>query len=337
MHPMDEDGQDCASSSFESLSPMAQNPLRKLSGSRPNRGDLACRVSRRVITVMKILPGPLRMAYYRIYNKLLKICAGKVHIAGTYFGSDILCDLDDYIQNCIFYFGVWEPVISFVMEQFLEEGDVFIDVGANVGYDSFLASNRVGHSGKVVSIEASPKIYALLSKNISINQTANIRAVNIAASDTRKILTLYTADQFNIGETTTIEARGLRKDGVIQALPLAEILSIDEMSRVRLIKMDIEGAEVPVLNHLIDNLAKYPDDFSIIVEASVEENPQEWIQVFSRFQEAGFAAYALENDYAFDWYLFYRSHPSIKLLDALPNTQTDLLLTRTELPVALRS
>jgi hypothetical protein len=69
-----------------------------------------------------------------------------------------ICDLDDVIQRYIFYFGVWEPMISHVTEQMLHKGDVYVDVGANIGYCSLLASNCVGGSGRVVSIEASPTI-----------------------------------------------------------------------------------------------------------------------------------------------------------------------------------
>jgi hypothetical protein len=116
----------------------------------------------------------------------------------------------------------------------------------------------------------------------------------------------------NIGKTTTIEARGLHKECSVQALPIDEILSVYELNRVSLIKIDIEGAELPVLNHLIDNLSKYPDNISIIVEASVEDDPAEWARVYLRFQEAGFAAYEIENDYRFDWYLRYNNHSSVK-------------------------
>jgi Methyltransferase FkbM domain len=148
-------------------------------------------------------------------------------------------------------------------------------------------------------------------------------------------LVIYAGESGNIGKTTTIEARGLHKECSIQALPIDEILSVDELNRVRLIKIDIEGAELPVLNHLIDNLSKYPDTISIIVEASIEDNPGEWARAFSHFQEAGFVAYEIENQYVFEWYLRNRNHSAVKLIKNLPNGQTDISLTRTALPTAL--
>jgi len=298
--------------------------------------NFACYVSRHVIMAVKILPKQLRMPAFRVYNKLLKICTGKVHIARAYFGSLFVCDLDDIIQSYIFYFGVWEPMISHVTEQLLRKGDVYVDVGANIGYDSLLASNCVGGSGKVVSIEASPTIYSHLSNNIARNRPSNIRLVNVAVSDCRKTLVIYAGERSNIGKATTIEARGLRKECSVQAFPIDEILSVDELNRVSLIKIDIEGAELPVLSHLIDNLSKYPDNISIIVEASVPDDPGEWAHVFLRFQEAGFVSYEIENHYLFDWYLQYNNHSAVKLVKNLPNGQTDILFTRTALPATIR-
>ena len=54
----------------------------------------------------------------------------------------------------------------------LRPGDVFIDVGANIGYYTLLASQRVGASGKVFAIEANSGTYAKLLRNIiTIQQT----------------------------------------------------------------------------------------------------------------------------------------------------------------------
>jgi FkbM family methyltransferase len=251
-----------------------------------------------------------------VYNRLFNLCSWKIHTSRRYFGSCFVCDLDYFIQRFIFYFGIWEPMVSHVTVQLLREGDVYVDVGANIGYDSLLASKCVGSSGKVVSIEASPGIYSLLTNNIARNRASNIRLVNMAASDSRKTLVVYAGESSNIGKTTTIEARGFRKECSIQGLPIDEILSVGELKRVSLIKIDIEGAELPILNRLTDSLSKYPDTISIIVEASVQDNPEEWARVFSRFQEAGFVAYEIENQYDFDWYLRYRNHSSVKLMES---------------------
>jgi FkbM family methyltransferase len=287
---------------------------------------------------VKILPEPLGLLAFRAYNKILSSCSWKAYNAKTYFGSLFACDINQcQIQKHIFYFGIWEPMVSHVTEQLLHQGDVYVDVGANIGYDTLLASNCVGESGKVVSIEASPRIYSLLAENVARNRASNIRLVNRAASDSRKTLAVYDGGRGELGMTTTIEARGRGqlKECSVEALPIDEILSVNELSRVRLIKIDIEGAELPVLNHLVDTLSKYPDNCSLIVEASVQDDPPGWGRLFLRLQEAGFVAYEIENRYDIEWYIGYCNHSSVKLMKNLPNRQIDILFTRMALPATL--
>ena len=298
--------------------------------------NLISDVSRQIISLMKILPRPLDFLVFRVYAKVLRSCSSGPYYAKSYFGSVLACDLSIcLVQRAIFYFGIWEPMVSCVTEKLLREGDVFVDVGANIGYDTLLASHCVGGAGNVVSIEASPRIYSLLAGNVARNRASNIRLVNVAASDSRKTLAIYYGDKFALGQSTTIEARGQHKECNVEALPLDEILSVSELSRVRLVKIDIEGAELPVMTRLLDTLSLYPESFSIIVEASVHEDPREWGRVFARLRGAGFLAYEIENRYDIEWYFRYSNHSSVKLIKTLPNRQLDILFTRMVLPATL--
>jgi hypothetical protein len=82
-------------------------------------------------------------------------------IVSTAFGRQIAGDTRDIVQQHIYYFGVWEPNLTRWIVRRLAPGDVFIDVGANVGYYSLqrcsanllLASKLVGQSCSVVAIE----------------------------------------------------------------------------------------------------------------------------------------------------------------------------------------
>lgn len=87
----------------------------------------------------------------------------------TIDGASMEIALPDLIQSRIYFFGVWEPAISAFVRSRLEPGDSFIDVGANIGYYTVLASRRVGPSGSVYAVEASPKICSRLRRNVALN------------------------------------------------------------------------------------------------------------------------------------------------------------------------
>lgn len=282
---------------------------------------------RAIVGLIRMLPLRQAAFCFRAYNKLLKL-SGRGFVGRTYFGSRMHCDPNDLIQRMILHFGVWEPDVSRAIEQRLAPGDVFVDIGANVGYDALLAARKVGPEGRVVAIEASPSTFALLTRNLALNDAANVRAVQAAVSDRRGTLELYEPFAGNIGAMTTVAARGGRHVATVEALPLEEILRPDEIARLRLIKLDVEGAEPPILLRLIGELARYPKAMDIVVEASPADDAAAWQAVFDGLRAAGFRAFAIENSYELEWYLARRQPSPLAERFDVPQGQQDLLFTR---------
>jgi FkbM family methyltransferase len=267
---------------------------------------------------------------FRAYTRLLKLYGGPFR-AQTYFGSTMLCDPGELLQQLVLCFGVWEPNTSAVIEKLLVAGDICVDIGAHVGYDTLLASHCVGPQGAVIAIEASARTFELLSRNIRENAATNIRLVHKAVSDRPGVLDLYSGPPANIGRTTTVTSTNLTFEGKVDALPLDQILTVEERSRLRLIKMDIEGGEVPVMHRLLDSLDLYQRSLDVLVEVTPSG---EWIEIFKQMQSAGFSAYLIENSYDRDWYLKRRHQLTpLRMISTLPDTQSDILFTRGSAPV----
>ena len=175
-------------------------------------------------------------------------------VVTTRFGARMRVDSRDAIGRYIAYFGVWEPHLTALIEQTLEPGDVFVDVGANVGYFSLLASTLVGDAGAVVAIEAAPRTAAVLAENVRGHP--NVRVIEAAASDTSGRADLLcrrprhgTRDLGSrVGRTLAL--RGVEKVPVAAAT-LTEMLTADELERTRIVKIDVEGAETAVLRGLL--------------------------------------------------------------------------------------
>jgi FkbM family methyltransferase len=246
----------------------------------------------------------------------------------TYFGARIPCDTRDLVQRTILQFGIWEPEVSKVIEQTLRPGDVFVDVGANVGYHTLLGSHLVGSQGSVIALEALPATFALLERNLVLNAARNVRAVNVAVSGEPGEVSIYGYNAVNIGAASTLASRGGPAAATVKALPLTAILTAEERSRVKLIKMDIEGAEPDVLNEIFDNFHLFPPTMSIIVEATPSDGAGTWTSLFERFRSLGFRAYAVANFYDTASYLRWRRPTALTEIDRLSDVQQDLLWTR---------
>src|SRR5690606_19584442 len=77
----------------------------------------------------------------------------------------------------------------------LNDGDVAVDVGANVGILTLFMSKLVGRKGKVYAIEASRKNIEILKQNLHLNNIKNITTIECAVSDTSGILYLHSPEE----------------------------------------------------------------------------------------------------------------------------------------------
>jgi len=133
------------------------------------------------------------------------------------------------------------------------KGDVVIDVGAHVGKYSLPAAKLVGENGKVIAIEAHPENFKALQTNILLNGFKNIIALNIAAfnQDNKKLLLCGSRDsEFSLKSN-------LKENSVeVETRTIDSLLREIGVEKVDWVKIDVEGAEVEVLEGMREVLRK---------------------------------------------------------------------------------
>ncbi len=280
----------------------------------------------------KLPTGILKEYYCRINRKLAKY--------GLFANEAIRKTKDNFFMHVnktdgvswrIYYTGTHEPVIGLIIKKSLKSGDVFIDVGANIGYFSIMAANVVGENGKVISFEASPYICGLMEKNISLNSIKNIELRNVAVSKEVGIVNIYSQGKALLAQTSIFQSRGGKLQAKVPCAPLtAEVLGINP-ARIRLIKIDVEGAEELVIKG-IQSLIDHPEfNADFLLEVSPTEiscTPEELLQVFT---SKGYKIFEIPNDYKMRSY--FLPSMSTKLNQIMPdqiNKLTDILLSRRE-------
>ena len=229
--------------------------------------------------------------------------------ATTDDGIQVRCRLPDNIQMYVYLFGMWEPDLAAFLRRRLRPGDTFIDIGANIGCISALASRLVGPGGTVVAIEPSPAVIAALQETVIRNDLTNVRMVAAAVSDRDHELPLYAGPSYNIGATTTVAHSGLPEQGRVRAAPLSSLVTREELATARLVKIDVEGAEDRVLTGVLACVDALAADTELVVELS----PAWWsdpqlrpIDVLRPFLQRGFHVYLLPNDCSAWRYLWPR-------------------------------
>ncbi|MCH6161577.1 FkbM family methyltransferase [Streptomyces marispadix] len=221
--------------------------------------------------------------------------------ARTRFGARLLVDSEDLIQRHLYMFGVWEPHLTHWLQARLKPGDVFVDVGANIGYFSVLGSSLVGPNGTVVAVEASPAFHRRLVQHAYMNGCGNLRAIQAAASDRDETLRFVQASSRNAGATSTVPYTGpTESEFEVDAHPLTQLLSETELGRARVIKIDVEGAEGAAVRGLKPVLSQLRADVEVVVEVTPERMRalgDSVDELLATFQDRGFHTYQLDNDY----------------------------------------
>jgi FkbM family methyltransferase len=253
------------------------------------------------------------------------------YIARTSFGALMEGNSLDAVQGRIYYFGVWEPNLTAFIKERLSgtTGRIFVDVGANVGYFSLLAATLMP-AGKIVSIEAFPSIFTKLRKNIQLNHLNNVRAVPCAATEQECEIEMFHAGSTNEGATTTLPGVFSSEPIRVTGKPLSSILTADEVKVVRIIKMDVEGAEYSVIQGFKVLLDQLPFDAELVIEITPSSLGTEKMKaIFELFDASGYVAYELRNSYLDSYYLGARTIERPFRLKTLPDRQTDVVFSRT--------
>lgn len=158
-------------------------------------------------------------------------------------------NLSDTIQNQIF-FEIYDPHETQLLKCCLMEGNHFLDIGANIGYYSLIASQIVGQSGKVHAFEPISTNIAAFQQTIDRNQITNIALNQIAIGAANGVLTLFTSvDQpGSSGWASKVPSERRKKECNVPMTSLDTYLGEGNFGPIHLVKMDIEGAELDALD-----------------------------------------------------------------------------------------
>ncbi len=143
----------------------------------------------------------------------------------------------------------YEPELAY-LEKVLSPGKVFIDVGANFGVYTLVASKLVGTSGRVIAFEPTAQSFAILRQNIALNHFANVRAFQFALAQRRGKAWLYHGWD-PVGNSLGKDPLCGNEGEEVQTEALDKLLEEKGIDRVHAIKIDVEGAEELVLRGAI--------------------------------------------------------------------------------------
>ena len=235
--------------------------------------------------------------------------------------------LIDIIERNLLLTGTWDQIISRSLQVLLKSGDTFIDVGANIGYFTLLASSICGSNGTVIAVEPSRRALLKLLANLELNDPSNITVLSVAAGSDSELYKLGLSSGSNIGATNLRVSENPVCFERIAIMPLGGLLSTMDV-KPSLIKIDIEGWELHALYGLEDVITKsYPKILLELTDSFLQEEGQSAKMLIRFMNKLGYQCYELSMSSE----LIARAiHPD--LLN-IPLKQVEVLFAKADCPL----
>ncbi|MGQ0627760.1 MAG: FkbM family methyltransferase [Phycisphaerales bacterium] len=250
---------------------------------------------------------PVALAFGRLelpgWRRVLNRVAGWDHmtnapqrrVKGKLHGLYMDLDLSDWSDRWAYFLGrYYEAHTQRLFQLALREGDLFVDIGANIGMTTLCAAACVGDGGRVVSFEPNPRVYERLTGHIASNAlAARVETRNLGLSDQPGELELFVPT--HTGQASFAGADSA--DAVRHRVPVrvgdAELTALPD--RPTFIKIDVEGFEMHVLKGLSKTLeSRRPAVVTECVERLFRRAGTSTAEIFAFMARHGYLAHSVE-------------------------------------------
>jgi FkbM family methyltransferase len=180
-----------------------------------------------------------------------------------------------------------------VISALLRSDDVFVDVGANIGYTTLVGAQQVGPGGRVIAFEPSPRAFGSLQQNVRINRFVNVIAEQAACGEFTGEAAFHVSDASDEYNSFKADTYGMTNRVLrVPVVRLDDSLARHTLSRIRLVKIDVEGAEHQVLAGMQETLQRCPPEI-LCIEASARNMAAYGKRPSDLFADLGSIGYSL--------------------------------------------
>lgn len=217
---------------------------------------------------------PIRKGGYRLADLSLRL-GGELPpeiIAKTQDGRKLWVNPEDLGYRYLYFFGEYESAISHFVTRSVSEGDVCLDLGANLGWFTTLLQGIVGSTGFVHAFEPVPMTFDRLKRNILLNNNSqNVKANRIALGESVGEIEMIVDASEPDGHASVAFNKGDFSGSAVKAeLSTLDIyLKQNESREIAFLKADIEGSELPMLK---GGLRLFEQEHAPIMEIEMARN-----------------------------------------------------------------
>ena len=158
-------------------------------------------------------------------------------------------------EHLSYLLGTNEPYLQKAIRSYVIPGDTVFDIGANIGYVSLSLAKRVGPQGRVIAFEPIPQNVASFRNNIRINALRNVQLLEFAASDKTGTVIIRMAENPSTASLVWHRDNPNATELSVNTISIDDLVEGSNLSHPKFVKIDVEGAEGPVLQGMRRTLA----------------------------------------------------------------------------------
>lgn len=181
------------------------------------------------------------------------------HQLHQYLGGKIFLDIDESPMMRARIEGTYEPFKTRMIQRLLQPGMTYVDIGTNKGYFAVLAARLLHGTGQVLAFEPEPWNCRCVRHSIDANAYANIRLFELAVGDANKVASLHLGNKSGWHSILPNLPQCGRDTIEVQQRCLDSILDELEVTQVDVVKIDVEGVELRVLDGARETLTRNSD------------------------------------------------------------------------------
>lgn len=209
-------------------------------------------VTLRALTVrLRRIPGAV-LALEPVRRRYCAVPRSRV--VADFDGNLLEVRVDEHMGSHIFWYGSYSREVLDVLGRILRPGMTVLDVGSNIGEVAVFAAKRVAPGGRVLCFEPMPALARVLRGNLERNRSPAVEVIEAGVADRVGSAPFFApAERFHDGTMHaglgTIYGQAGRAEpaGSIPLTTLDTVAATAGLGAVHLIKVDVEGAELPAL------------------------------------------------------------------------------------------
>lgn len=237
-------------------------------------------------------------------------------------GIQFKLDLSENIDSSLFYYGYYEKETTELLERLVKGGMVILDIGANVGVHSLAMAQQLKRTGGIVhAFEPTTWAFEKLKYNNQLNNFPNLHLHRIALSDVngeQKILCTASEEVMPFKASWDISGKSKNRGQDHLIFQKLDDWVVEKgVTQIDLIKIDVDGYEVKVLNGALESFKKFRP--LLIIELGyatlkrVGNSPVELLDLLEQFHYDLFSTSLPEIKYDRNYLL--KILPTVKAID----------------------